>query len=1296
MNNTWELSKLDTVTFEHLVNALALKVLGAGVTGFGPGADAGRDGYFEGKAPYPSVSQSWKGIWYIQSKFHSPNLTKDAQAWVLEQLKLELEKFRDPRSGRQWPDNWIFATNVDISAGKNGAFDKARKLVASAQPELAKRFHIWGGKKIVDFLGQNQAVAIRYGHFLTPGHVLSALIENLNDDRATVEQIVRALVLQGIKDHRRTRIEQAGSREDQPPGIETLFVDLPFIDPKRKISGDALETLTHAAAQCHRSDETYKWDDEWHRWRSHPRRAAVWFVRAGPGRGKSTIGQFFCQVQRAALLAYDPTFKRRPEVDEIVNQVQMAAEKLGVWPKYPRIPIWVELKSYAAWFAEQPTRDPKGVLSWLAADLRRTIELKVPVGTIQRALRQRSWAVVFDGLDEVPSIIKDDIAHEVVRFVEESSLDSDLMTLCTSRPQGYSGQFDALGGAVVELIDLDPDRALECANRVARIGRTETEADAARAVLEGSLRTPAVREIMTTPLQAHIMAVLVRNGARPPERKWDLYDSFYKVIREREANRDLPDPRLRALLQGDPRIIDGVHQRLGFLLHAKAETAAGAEASLSKSEFRKLVRNVVQHFGTPGDLDHMVDVVLLAATDRLVLINTPDNGSHVRFDVRAIQEFFAAEFMYEDVESQELRARLEVIAGDSHWREVVQFLLGALVSTRRRTERTIAFDVLRSLDQGRDEIAHRPLARLLGVGAMHAALLLINGVAENDQQIRTQLRDVLEPISVTGDWSVLRSMRGLQSTQTLAWLWGWAKEQARTKSSTEVQGAVSMLALLCHKNQPDEADVIAFGSSLPTDILAQFVDELLIQRQMDDNKLKEWERRIVGILFDREDLIRKAPGFVGRVIGENTTARESSLRNGVMKKVGSIARVDGIFRVRIQGYGVLVVNTISLSSTGREILTKYSRTGKGATPLLRWLTRLMASSVAPTVAGARELLAEVGDTWYPIDVLPDELTRGIPIPVATWDLRPDAFADLLDGMTDDEFASGLASRCVAGVILSNSGTNVSIVKTGNYLENADRLAFAHPEIFLRYVAFAFRSNAQPDERVRNLAIRTLVQRPEYVSCVHAQHLLQLLENADPVFRQVLLQTGPKVRLECLWGETKAPSVDISMPNDRGLIVLMTNAILSEILMRIDGRAGLSAGGTVDESSSSRESTARVFPDLVSLLSVAEEPTASLDMRSSGVLLAALHPSGGFDILLRYKGQLIAWAASGVAVAPAVALIVEAIHAAERPEMSGLLSALLDADPVHRYSHVLVMVVHRWRERSRAPVTAGRHIDVWMS
>src|SRR5690348_2864789 len=111
MTSNYELSNLDAHSFEHLVNALALRVLGLGVSSFGPGADGGRDGYFEGEAPYPSESEKWSGVWYIQSKYHKPHLSTDSQKWLIEQVRKEIEEFQKETTKRRWPDVWIIASN---------------------------------------------------------------------------------------------------------------------------------------------------------------------------------------------------------------------------------------------------------------------------------------------------------------------------------------------------------------------------------------------------------------------------------------------------------------------------------------------------------------------------------------------------------------------------------------------------------------------------------------------------------------------------------------------------------------------------------------------------------------------------------------------------------------------------------------------------------------------------------------------------------------------------------------------------------------------------------------------------------------------------------------------------------------------------------------------------------------------------------------------------------------------------------------------------------------------------------
>ena len=93
MLESYDLTRLTTEQFETLVNRLASREIGSGLREFGPGSDGGRDGYFEGTAPYPSSTDAWSGTWYIQSKFHKPSLSKDEQKWLLGQIKKEIKEF---------------------------------------------------------------------------------------------------------------------------------------------------------------------------------------------------------------------------------------------------------------------------------------------------------------------------------------------------------------------------------------------------------------------------------------------------------------------------------------------------------------------------------------------------------------------------------------------------------------------------------------------------------------------------------------------------------------------------------------------------------------------------------------------------------------------------------------------------------------------------------------------------------------------------------------------------------------------------------------------------------------------------------------------------------------------------------------------------------------------------------------------------------------------------------------------------------------------------------------------------
>ncbi len=800
MNDSYDLTKLGPEAFEHLVNSLAMRVLGAGHTGFGPGADGGRDGYFNGEATYPSQADRWSGVWYIQSKFHKPHLSKDAQKWLINQIDEELKLFSAPNSKRLWPDIWIVVTNIDPSGTpETGSFDKAFDLVKTIRPKLAPRFHIWGGRKILDFLRMYPDVANHYGHFLTPGHIIAEMYAQFKDERVGVESILRYFIVRQFEEQQYTRLEQAGSDTEARPGIHKLFIDLPFRAPEYDIAGFVTGFIGHAAARCHRLDVNQVVSECFTRWSRHPNRARVWFIKGGPGQGKSTVGQFYSQIQRAALILENDALRVGAAIKQLAREVKAAEATAVFWPTVPRIPIFVELRDYAHWFGSTQANEPRGILTYLSKRITVAMEQMLYVGTLKRALGYRSWIAILDGLDEVPDDVKDAVAREVKHFVHEIAIEAnaDLMAICTSRPQGYSGQFSDIDGPVIELSFLEPDVALNCAIPVIKFGRSKVESERDIQTLRSAIQSEPgnVRELMTTPLQSHIMAVVIREGGKPPDRRWQLFSNFYQVIKRRETNRDLPDRALARLLREDHQLLKTVHNRLGFVLHARAETSRGAQTSLDRAEFQGIIEQAVSLM-IETDSNDLVQVLMRATTNRLVLVNTPDDGEHLRFDIRPLQEFFAAEFLYELVDVKQLRNRLVLISGDAHWREVMHFLLSALVENGRLTELDVATQSLTAIDQQEDDYNRRILSRRLAKGALIAARLLHEGVLEQDKRVRQQFQNCLEPIAGSLSYSALTSLSRIRQPSSLVWVLAFMFDRIREADKSENIGAAVILCIL--------------------------------------------------------------------------------------------------------------------------------------------------------------------------------------------------------------------------------------------------------------------------------------------------------------------------------------------------------------------------------------------------------------------------------------------------------------------------------------------------------------------
>jgi hypothetical protein len=603
---------------------------------------------------------------------------------------------------------------------------------------------------------------------------------------------------------------------------------------------------------------------------------------------------------------------------------------------------------------------------------------------------------VFDGLDEVPSDVKDLVAGEVRHFIDNILVEcsADALTVCTSRPQGYAGQFADLEAPIIELSSLSPQQALNCAKPLLEIERSSEESQIYFNTLRAAVESPSVREIMTTPLQAHIMAVVVRDGGRPPERKWQLFNNFYQVIKKREANRNLPNKKLAKLLREGDLLLKALHNRLGFELHSRAETSRGAQTSLKRSELQDLVHETVAKLQNVA-VDETVNVLMEATTERLVLVSTPESGQEVRFDIRPLQEFFAAELFYELVQAEALGERRRIVAGDAHWREVMHYLLSALVENGRQTEWTVAVDSLNYLNESNGDPNIRVAYRRLASGSILAARLLQEGVLEQNKGSRQQIRKVLEPLFGNTDMHAAGLLAKVSQVHSKGWLQDALIDQLHDAAEPGSIGAAAALAygLPDEHVRSNEAEETILGMS--SDYRSCLFSILSPEIPSHSGKLPTWAVSVVlrsllspewtnlsrnGIrsAFQILSTNRKNVGSLLRSLNLATDALkvyEAALcgriadRGGFHKEVAS--ERCGIIRVRYNRCEA----ALEYSHWTNEGWDELARTTTGVMRLINGIFRL---AKARTRTALLELIELASNNVIALDVLPTHIKAYLP------------------------------------------------------------------------------------------------------------------------------------------------------------------------------------------------------------------------------------------------------------------------------------------------------------------------------
>jgi len=717
----YNLYGLNTRDFQHLVQSIARKRIGAGVTAFGDGRDGARDLTFRGKMDYPSTAAGWDGYLVMGCKFSqrpSGDSQKDTD-WALKQLDGDLKKFVSKKRKLPKPQYYILATNVALSGvAASGGRDRVTRALEEYSGKLGlKSYAIWDYNDIRGFLDGDTDIREAYGHFITSGDVLAQIAEWVKPKMPDFIGVMHSFLQKELVADMSAKLQSAGEDPELQIPLACVFVDLPFAssaeaavlasEEEEEELPRVVDALLEAGSRILRKIAD---DDESaaRTTRASNRKFSRFVIVGGPGQGKSTFGQYLCQLYRASILRDRPKQLLDDKVPLILKQLDRERSHVGGLPAVRRFPLRIELRDFAHALASEPQLT---LLEYIRSDISRLGGGTLSLEDLKSWLVQYPWLLVLDGLDEVPpSSNRGEVLKEIESFrIDAASANADMLVVSTTRPQSYSNEFSEDLFRHLYLTPLSPTQALEYGRKVAeaRCGADERRKEELFRSLEKACQSSATSRLMQSPLQVTIMATLLEDTGEPPQQRYRLFAEYYRTIYKRETRRKL----LGGILTERQKDIDTIHAQAGLLVHSAGEKTTphsgrprleDVDSALSDAQFRELVRRRLEQIGIiEPRASELLARISNSALDRLVFLVRQRVG-WVRFDITSFKEFMAAEAIMNGSD-EDIRRRLEVIGPASYWRNVFQFAVGKCF-----LEREHLLDNLVSLCTGlNEELASR-------------------------------------------------------------------------------------------------------------------------------------------------------------------------------------------------------------------------------------------------------------------------------------------------------------------------------------------------------------------------------------------------------------------------------------------------------------------------------------------------------------------------------------------------------------------------------------------------------------
>ncbi|GLX67468.1 NACHT domain-containing protein [Paenibacillus glycanilyticus] len=658
----YNLGALGHENFEELSQSLVQNVIGHGIKVYGMGSDGAREATYFGSATYPSTSDNWDGYWIFQSKFHNVIQIgqKEARRLLYSELEDELHKITDIYHHQC--DNYILITNVSLSpVYQKGLKDRIDTNLIPKFNHKVKNIHVWGAEEVCAFLDSFPGIRQSYSHLLVSGDVIARLLGFVSKTENEIDELVRLYSQYCYLQESAAALDDAGDTEDTKVPLQKVFIDVDVIPAKLSQEELSLDSIPRWLKQSVNDENrvsalSYIVDDSVKR---------VVFV-GGPGQGKSTLGQYMSQIYRARLLG------KMNEFSEDTNLLEQCI---------PRIPFRIILKDLAHWF--NLNTQNSNLFEYMATEMTIGVGKKVTCENVHEILRNNAVLLILDGLDEVPEkTVRHKVMVAITTFIQQvqTVYNCDLKIISSTRPQGYSEEFDPKHFLHLKLDKLSVDKARIYAQKWVENRETNIMYKRSQKILDVlniCLEDKIVSDLTKTPLQVTILLVIIRAGSTPPKQREELYQKYMDTIYTREQNKS---PHL---LPTDKNLIYGLHKYIAYLLHSKM-TENNSNALMDLKDFRSSVYDYLVHNNPYINEEELIDKVkqiMIESNDRLVLIESPQAGK-IGYSLTVMREFFTACHLVDTAkDSNERILRFKATARTSHWRNVALFFAGRIGRT---------------------------------------------------------------------------------------------------------------------------------------------------------------------------------------------------------------------------------------------------------------------------------------------------------------------------------------------------------------------------------------------------------------------------------------------------------------------------------------------------------------------------------------------------------------------------------------------------------------------------------------